>query len=139
MCLNKCADDMVEKHWVHRCFISNDTKGPRPVGRSPRERAKALNNWSSSGSRAVYDISDQVFPAHGQHRVLSDLERVSRRLMADPRWYGGEFVMGPAAEFSTISLHLESCWDVADEVIMSCALNMARADGVWIVDCGQLD
>jgi hypothetical protein len=97
---------------------------------------------------AVYDISDQVFPAYGRLRIASDLELVSGRHLPDPRWYGGEFVIGSAAEFAIISQYIDSCWakyvenissvhHVSDEMVMSTALNMARADGVQLVDYGQ--
>ena len=107
-----------------------------------------LRRLPSSAGLAVYDISDQVFPAFGKHRVVSDLQLVSGRSLSDPRWYGGEFVAGSAVEFATISRHIDSCWPtyvkyisslhhVGDEMIMSSALNMARADGVEMVDYGQ--
>src|SRR5262249_31429732 len=101
-----------------------------------------------AASLAVYDISDQIFPAYGRRRVVSDMELVSGRPLSDARWYGGEFVMGSATEFATVSRHIylfptnyveniSSLHHVGDEMIMSCALNMARADGVRIVDYGQ--
>ena len=107
-----------------------------------------LRRLPGSAGLAVYDISDQVFPAFGKHRVVSDLQLVSGRPLSDPRWYGGEFVAGSAMEFATISRHIDSCWpnyikylsslhNVGDEMIMSSALNMARADGVQMVDYGQ--
>lgn len=107
-----------------------------------------LRRLPPTASLAVYDISDQVFPAYGRHRIGSDMELVSGRPLSDPRWYGGEFVMGSATEFATVSRYIDSCWTnyvenisslhhVGDEMIMSCALNMARADGVRIVDYGQ--
>jgi len=107
-----------------------------------------LRRLPPTASLAAYDISDQVFPAYGRHRIGSDMELVSGRSLSDPRWYGGEFVMGSATEFATVSRYIDSCWTnyvenfsslhhVGDEMIMSCALNMARADGVRIVDYGQ--
>jgi len=107
-----------------------------------------LRRLPPTASLAVYDISDQVFPAYGKHRVGSDMELVSGRSLSDPRWYGGEFVMGSATEFATLSQYIDSCWanyvgnisslhHIGDEMIMSSALNMARADGVPIVDYGQ--
>jgi hypothetical protein len=41
----------------------------------------------------VFDISDQVFPAYGSERVIGDLETVAGRQLANPHWYGGEFLM----------------------------------------------
>jgi hypothetical protein len=107
-----------------------------------------LRKLPRSAGLAVYDTSDQVFPAFGKPRVVSDLQLVSGRCLADPRWYGGEFVAGSAAEFSTISHYIDLCWPnyiknigslhhVGDEMVMSSALNMARADSAQIVDYGQ--
>jgi len=107
-----------------------------------------LRRLPPTASLAVYDISDQVFPAYGKDRIAFDMELVSGRSLSDPRWYGGEFVMGSAAEFATISEYIDLCWanyvdnisclhHVGDEMIMSSALNMARADGLPIADYGQ--
>jgi hypothetical protein len=107
-----------------------------------------LRSLPQSANLAVYDISDQVFPAFGKSRVVSDLELISGRSLEDPHWYGGEFVTGSAAEFATISHYINLCWPkyvrnigslhhVGDEMVMSSALNMARADGVHILDYGQ--
>jgi hypothetical protein len=107
-----------------------------------------LRSLPQSANLAVYDISDQVFPAFGRSRVVSDLELISGRSLEDPRWYGGEFVTGSAAEFANISHYINLCWPkytrnigslhhVGDEMVMSSALNMARADGVHIIDYGQ--
>jgi hypothetical protein len=107
-----------------------------------------LRRLPFSASLAAYDISDQVFPAYGKHRVVSDLELVSGRSFSNPRWYGGEFVTGSAADFAIISHYMSLCWPRyltnisslhhnSDEMALSCALNMARADGVEIVDYGQ--
>jgi hypothetical protein len=104
-----------------------------------------LRRLPSSDALAVYDISDQVFAAYNRDRVVSDMEKISGRRLSDARWYGGEFVMGSAAAFCAISQYVESCWPryvrcfptlhhVGDEIIMSSALNMARADGVRIID-----
>jgi hypothetical protein len=107
-----------------------------------------LRRLPQSAGLAVYDISDQVFPAFGKHRVVSDLQLISDRSLKDPRWYGGEFVAGSATEFATVSHYINLCWPryilnigslhhVGDEMVMSSALNMARADGVHIVDYGK--
>jgi hypothetical protein len=97
---------------------------------------------------AVYDISDQMFAACGGRNLTSDMEKISGRHLLDPRWYGGEFVMGSAAVFSQISQYIEVLWPdyirhilslhhVGDEMIMSTALNVARADGVRTIDYGE--
>jgi hypothetical protein len=42
----------------------------------------------------VYDISDQVFSAYGAKRIKADIEAVAGEILADPRWFGGEFIGG---------------------------------------------
>jgi hypothetical protein len=110
--------------------------------------AVLLKRIPLSNNLAVYDISDQVFAAYERDRVLSDMERISGRQLSEARWYGGEFVMGSAAAFCEISQYVELCWPdyvrciptlhhVGDEMIMSSALNMARADGVRMINYGK--
>jgi hypothetical protein len=107
-----------------------------------------LKELPLSNDLAVYDISDQAFAAHDRERVLSDMERISGRRLSEARWYGGEFVMGSATAFDEISQCVQLCWPnyvrcmptlhhVGDEMIMSSALNIARADGVGMIDYGN--
>jgi hypothetical protein len=106
-----------------------------------------LRKLPSTTSLAVYDITEQVIPTYGR-RIGSDMELVSGRSLSDPRWYGGEFIMGTTTEFATVSQYTDKCWTnylqnisslhhVGDEMIVSSALNMARGDGVRIVDYGR--
>jgi hypothetical protein len=106
-----------------------------------------LKGLPFSEDLAVYDISDQV-SSHKRISVLSDIEKISGRQLPDARWYGGEFTMGSAAAFYEISQYVELCWPdyvrcipmlhhIGDEMIMSSALNMARADGVRLIDYGK--
>jgi hypothetical protein len=110
--------------------------------------AVMLKRLPISNNLAVYDISDQVFATYGKDRVLSEMERICNRHLSEVRWYGGEFVMGSASVFYEISQYVELCWPdyvrciptlhhVGDEMIMSSALNMARADGVRMIDYGK--
>ena len=107
-----------------------------------------LKELPLSNDLAVYDISDQAFAAHDRDRVLSDMEKISGRRLSEARWYGGEFVMGSATAFDEISQYVQLCWPnyvrcmptlhhVGDEMIMSSALNIARADGVGMIDYGN--
>ena len=110
--------------------------------------AVLLKRLPLSNNLAVYDISDEAFATYERGQVLADMQRISGRHLPEARWYGGEFIMGSAAGFYEISRYVESCWPnyvryiptlrhVGDEMIMSVALNMARADGVQMVDYGK--
>jgi hypothetical protein len=110
--------------------------------------AVLLKRLPLSHDLAVYDISDQAFATYERDRILSDMQRISGRQLSQARWYGGEFIMGSATVFYEIARYIELCWpnyvreisslhDVGDEMIMSIALNMARADGVQMIDYGK--
>lgn len=84
----------------------------------------------------VYDISDQVFPAHGYDRILADMRKfgpVDRRI----RWYGGEFIAGSPdffRELSQLAMQalpiygdvFQSLHHQGDEMITSYCLNYMR-------------
>ena len=101
------------------------------------------------GCLMAYDISDQIFPHFGFDRVQKDLEYVAALRLDDPRWYGGEFLMGNAASFGQLSELIAACWErytrnigsfhhTGDEMIVSAALNLAVQKGIQVVDVGPL-
>lgn len=87
----------------------------------------------------IYDISEQVFPAHGYTRIYEDLQKfgeVDWRF----RWYGGEFIAGPAKFFKELSeranFALSRYTEVfatlhhqGDEMITTFCLNQMRESG----------
>jgi hypothetical protein len=93
----------------------------------------------------VYDISDQIFVDGGGENIRSELERIAGRRLADVNWYGGEFVVGSAAAFSGLARYIDACLPryvanlaslshVGDEMVLSAAINSARADGMDVAD-----
>lgn len=107
-----------------------------------------LRGLPKCGALGVYDISDQVLPIYEQSRIAADVRKISGKSIPEARWYGGEFVVGSAGMFRTISSYIEAFWGnyiqnvgtlahIGDEMIMSAALNCARLDGVSLVDYGR--
>jgi hypothetical protein len=96
----------------------------------------------------AFDISDQVFSAYGSQRVIHDLEIVAGRALANPRWYGGEFLLAtrdflgrlvPCARqcYQNYILELESLQHHGDEVFISAALNILADEGQAMIDVGN--
>jgi hypothetical protein len=95
----------------------------------------------------AFDISDQVFPAYGSKRVTDDLETVADRQLANPRWYGGEFLLAsrsflhrlvPIARqrYEKYVQEIGHLNHQGDEVFISAALNTLADDGQHIVEVG---
>jgi hypothetical protein len=96
---------------------------------------------------AVYDISDQVFPAYGQELIRQELERIAGRPLANPRWYGGEFLMGRQSDFARLMEFVRLCWPryiqqysslhhQGDEMPLSAAINLYAEAGSAVCDFG---
>jgi hypothetical protein len=103
--------------------------------------------WSNE--LAVYDITTQMLTPDSGLALVSDMEKISGRNIAEPRWYGGEFMMGPRSAFASISRYVELYWPsyvehigslhhTSDEMIMSTALNVARVHGFQTADYGRM-
>jgi hypothetical protein len=101
----------------------------------------------ASSSLEVYDISEQVFPAYGKDRVVSDLQRVAGQRLENPRWYGGEYIRGSRNQFATLAEYVRQCWPryrnaigklhhLGDEMVTSAAISLARQDGMEVADMG---
>lgn len=89
----------------------------------------------------VYDLSAAIEPGD-----LESLERLGG-LRGATRWFGGEFIAGPAALFARLSQKIEallpayfgnlaSFSHVGDETLVSAALNQLAAEGVPLRDAG---
>lgn len=95
----------------------------------------------------VFDISDQVFPAYGSARVIADLERVAGRPLANPRWYGGEFLLCTPAFLALLVEQGKACFSRyaaavrhlhhhGDEAFISAALCLLAQEGQPLVEVG---
>ena len=108
-----------------------------------------LTNLAKSQTALHYDITEQIFPAHGQERVLAD------KKLVDPKttfglWSGGEFIMGPPAFFKRlyqeINLFQDNYFKVykqlrhtSDEVLTSVGVeNLINSASYPITDAGKL-
>lgn len=84
----------------------------------------------------VYDISDQVFPAHGYGRILADMAKFGP-IDSRFRWFGGEFIAGGPDFFKELSALanealprygeiFQTLHHQGDEMITSYCLNRMR-------------
>ncbi|NDP47668.1 MAG: hypothetical protein GZ085_04600 [Sulfuriferula multivorans] len=96
-----------------------------------------LTNYFENDIPLVYDISDQVFPAHGYARIFDDMQKFGQTDWHF-RWYGGEFIAGSAGFFQELSERANSVLPryteifaslhhQGDEMITSFCLNQMRA------------
>jgi hypothetical protein len=99
------------------------------------------------GALWAYDISDQVIPAYGRARIAADLARLLDRSTVEPRWFGGEFIIGSADYFAQLSVHISLLWPrylselrsfhhIGDEMVVSAALLLLAESGVPVRDAG---
>ncbi|HEV3106623.1 MAG TPA: hypothetical protein VGZ01_13145, partial [Trinickia sp.] len=121
-------------------LLDTDMVAMRPLDADMLERCARLG-------AAAFDISDQVFPAYGSTRVITDLEVVAGRRLANPRWYGGEFLLCtqgflkllvPRGKvcFTRYVAHVHHLHHNGDEAFVSAALSMLVDEGQPIVDVG---
>lgn len=61
-----------------------------------------LIEFMREGVPLVYDISDQVIPAHGYNRIFDDMVKFGP-IGKGFRWFGGEFIAGNSAFFRELS------------------------------------
>jgi hypothetical protein len=92
-----------------------------------------------------YDISDQVFPAYGSEVIRNDMELVAGGSLSAPRWWGGEFIAGPAVSFQKLSDTIGGLWPTylehrsqlhhaGDEMLTSTALEVLKSTGLQATD-----
>jgi hypothetical protein len=95
----------------------------------------------------AFDISDQVFPAYGSERVIADIETVAGRVLPNPRWYGGEFLLCTREFLARLIVRAKICFERytteishlhhhGDEAFISAALSLLAQEGQTIVDVG---
>lgn len=91
--------------------------------------------------------TNEVYESHGRKGILRNLETVAGTKLPEPKWYGGEFLYGSAANLRELSLEIETCWPryvenirsmrhVGDEMPVSAALNNLGRRGMAISDFG---
>jgi hypothetical protein len=99
-------------------------------------------------SLIVYDITSMESASYGRVRIRRDLETVAGQALRDPRWYGGEFIMGSPAAFGAIAERIRRCWPnylksidrlnhVGDEMIVSAAINLTADAGLPLVNADR--
>lgn len=96
-----------------------------------------------------YDITDQVTPAYGEDRIISDKEKLSKTKSIG-LWAGGEFIAGPPHFFKKLYIEIESIKEIyfksfnsfqhqGDEMLTSVAIEkMMLTSDVRIMDAGVL-
>lgn len=96
----------------------------------------------------AYDITGFEVAAYGQQRISNDLEAVAGRALSDPRWYGGEFLVGTAVGFAAVAEKIQKCWPnylkginglnhVGDEMVVSAAINLAVEAGLPLINADR--
>lgn len=96
----------------------------------------------------AYDITSTEIASYELPHICNDLAKVSGCVPRDPRWYGGEFLMGTAAGFATLAKKIRKFWPsylkavgslrhVGDETLVSAAINLAVEAGLPLLnaDC----
>lgn len=98
-------------------------------------------------SLAAYDVSRPDNPLHTGRGMLRDLAIVAGQPLRQPRWFGGEFLLGDAVAFAQLREVVGQCWPryvrnigrmfhVGDETPVSTALNLMSDAGFPVVDVG---
>lgn len=96
----------------------------------------------------VYDISAQEIPAYGYEIVSRDIHLLCGEAVENPRWYGGEFIVGKCEVFSRLAEHIEwilpkylenlnNIHHIGAETVLSAAVNLLDQRGVQILDAGR--
>lgn len=121
-------------------LLDTDMVAMHPLSRVVIERSARLGV-------GAFDISDQVFPAYGSERVIADLEVVAGRQLANPRWYGGEFLLCTPEFLQRLVEQGKACFGRyveqirhlhhhGDEAFISAALCLLAERGQGIVEVG---
>lgn len=95
----------------------------------------------------VYDITPSMVADVGAERILQDLSLLLQAPVRTPRWFGGEFLAGPAEQFAALSAEITRIWPryvdnidtlshVGDETITTAALLTLEAAGMPLRDAG---
>lgn len=108
------------------------------VLRAPQFDADALH---------AYDLTRQVVAPADAGRVAAECSALAGTQMAQARWFGGEFLAGPADRFRELGAILEEVWPryrdraaalfhQGDEMALSAALNRYAASGAPLLEAG---
>jgi len=113
------------------------------------EMPECFKNIISCKIPLYYDITEQVTPAFGEKRIISDKEKVSKAKSVG-LWAGGEFLCGPPDFFKKLCAEItkaeseyfkvaDSLHHQSDEVLTSVAIESMKVnDGLKIFDAGSL-
>lgn len=95
----------------------------------------------------LYDVSEQMFGAEIPAAAQATLATVAGDAIANPRWFGGEFVAGPALLFKALGEEIaqawpryaaqaQSLWHTGDEAVLSVAASRMIERGMAVKDAG---
>lgn len=97
-----------------------------------------------------YDISEQMFGHEIPAAARATLATVAGDAVVNPRWFGGEFVAGPAALFKALGEEIaqawpryaaqaqaQGLWHTSDETVLSVAANRMIQQGLPVKDAGS--
>jgi hypothetical protein len=118
-------------------LVDLDTELVRPFPSALLDNAEALH---------ALDLTCVIEAEFGP-AMETYLSAILAAPVADPRWYGGEFLCGPAPLFARIAqsnarcreryfAHARGSIHEGDEALTSAALNELRGEGVAIADAG---
>jgi hypothetical protein len=96
----------------------------------------------------AYELTDVIVPSYGHDRVSADLTTVIGYPVPQPRWWGGEFLLGSPAGFAALVERTQACWPryiaaadalhhVGDEMVTSAAIVEIVVAGAKIGDAGR--
>ena len=95
----------------------------------------------------AYDITDQMVSDIGRNRILEDLNRLLYHKIAEPIWFGGEFICATQSSYASLWNEIKIVWPKylenigrfshhGDETVVTAALVNLAAKGVRIGDAG---
>ena len=127
----------LESPYVALCDLDMVCLSPMPVS-----LIGAINNKIP----LIYEISDQVIPAHGHSSIIADMQAVTG-VMSEGRWIGGEFIAGPPSFFQILTDEIDDLipsyldriakmHHVGDEAYTSCAIERMRQKGISVSEAG---
>jgi len=122
-------------------LIDNDVLCLNPMPRS-------LGVLMADGIPVYYDITDQVYPAYSQERIIRDKSRIMG-VDSFGLWAGGELVGGPPDFFRRLHEECMALWPrysadpsdfhhQSDEMVVSCAIEMLLKKNLFIIDAGKI-
>jgi len=111
--------------------------------------AAQLNLVAANQLPSGYDILDQVIPSQGLNRIMQDIQTLAPECM-QMAWFGGEYIGGTPAFFSTLYLKCQEIlpryfekWrelhHQGDEMIVNAALGSLEASGLRFITVNQLN